>query len=88
MEIEERKASLEDAKEKLIDAIDLIKEAVDGLEIESAVQSYIISSLEMCVDNEHGWVGKQPYNIQEIMELLEELEEGEYEDDEEDELAI
>jgi len=80
MEKEERIGNLEEAQEKIQEAVSLIREAIKGTTQSSGAEAYVIPSLEMCIGNGHGYMGSQPFNCQDI---IDELEEPEEEDDDE-----
>ena len=87
-------SQLEEAKDHLEQAIELIEEAVQGTTLEARALQYIIPTLKMSLDNNHEFMGKNQ-NIEEMIEELEnedaeeddneEEEEEEEDDDEEDE---
>jgi len=55
---EERIEMVEEAQEKLAEAIELIEKAVAGLDCESNVEAYLISHLKCFLNAEHGYMDK------------------------------
>ena len=76
-EKDERTSMLNDAEEKINEAIELIAQAVDGTSLEASADAYIIGHLR-------GWAeGTNPYDATSIPRLLEDLgKEGEDEEEE------
>lgn len=66
----ERIVLLEEARECLNEAIDLIKQAVQGTSLEDRAESYVLPSLTMCASDEHDYLGSQPCNIAEMIQAL------------------
>ena len=77
-DIHDRIEGLEDARESLRQAIDLIRAAVRGTPAEDYAEAYIIPTLAMCQGENHAYLGSQPANIDELIRALE----GADEDDE------
>jgi hypothetical protein len=81
-ELDRRVCLLEEAQESLNEAIDKIEEAVKGTNCENGVDAYVIPSIKMCINKQHGYLASQPYNCEEIIESLEnEEEEGDEDED-------
>lgn len=70
MNFNEKVNDLENAFEKLEEAIELVKSAVEGTPEENRAKSYLIPALEMALNDEHEWVGKNPCNIAKLLELF------------------
>jgi hypothetical protein len=47
----------------------------------AAAEGYVIATLEMCASAHSRWLGKQPYNIDELIDALEEMREEEEEEE-------
>jgi len=73
--VSERIDDLEDAREALIQAIELIEQATRGTPVEDYADAYIIPTLRMCASEEHTYLGHQPANIDELIRALEDGEE-------------
>ena len=67
MDTYERIELLEDAREHLQQALDLIREAVDDTPVEDYARAYIIPTLVMAARSEHEYLGSQPANIDELI---------------------
>ena len=83
MDNEERTELLEQAQNKINEAIELIEEALEGTHLSSEASAYIIAHL-------NGWAnGDNPYDSTAIPKLIEHLEYEDinkmFEDDEEEE---
>jgi hypothetical protein len=61
---------LEEAQEKINEAVDLIREAVEDTDCESGAVAYVIPSLIMCATKEHGYLASQSYNCDELIKSL------------------
>jgi len=68
MDRNERLATLEEAQEKLQEAIELIEQAVRGQRNERGVDAYLLATLKMCASNDHGYLGRQDYNLGDLIE--------------------
>jgi len=71
MDTHERIEMLEDAREHLQQALDLIRQAVDDTPIEDFARAYIIPTLVMAARSEHEYLGSQPANIDELIRAFE-----------------
>ena len=71
MDTYERIELLEDAREHLQQALDLIREAVDDTPVEDYARAYIIPTLVMAANSEHEYLGSQPANIDELIRAFE-----------------
>jgi len=71
MDTTERIELLEDAREHLQQALDLIREAVDDTPVEDYARAYIIPTLVMAAHSEHEYLGSQPANIDELIRAFE-----------------
>ena len=71
MDTTERIELLEDAREHLQQALDLIREAVDDTPVEDYARAYIIPTLVMAARSEHEYLGSQPANIDELIRAFE-----------------
>lgn len=67
----DRNDDLEDARESLRQAIDLIRAAVRGTPVEDYAEAYIIPTLVMCQGESHAYLGSQPANIDELIRARE-----------------
>lgn len=76
----ERTEMLEDAREHLRQAIDLIRDAVRGTHVDNYAGAYIIPSLIMCKDENHEYLGSQPANIDELIRAVEGADDEDDED--------
>ena len=77
MDKEDRIDALEQAQEKIEEAIDLIRSAVSGTEEENGAEAYVIPSLTMCAYDKTQYLGQQPYNCDELINTFENEEEEE-----------
>jgi hypothetical protein len=68
-EVEEKITQLEEAKEKIDEAVDLIRRAVEGTNNDNAAEAYIIPHLENWAE------GNNPYDATTIPRLIEDLRE-------------
>ncbi|NDJ76981.1 MAG: hypothetical protein GYB65_12065 [Chloroflexi bacterium] len=68
---DERIEMLEDARDTLDTAIDLIKQAVDGTGLDNLARAYIIPTLIMSARSDHAYLGSQTANIDELIDALE-----------------
>lgn len=75
MNTTERVEMVMDAQEKLREAIDLIRQATSGEEMGERVRRTIIANLEMIVDADHVWLGRQANLSDLIDEINEEKDE-------------
>lgn len=83
MDNNERIQLLEEAQALIYEAIDAIKSAMRDHPSWSAVEGYLVSSLEQAASDENQWIGgKNPKNIQAIIEGLDDDGEDDYDDDE------
>ncbi len=73
--VSERVEDLEDAREALVQAIELIEQATRHTPVESYADAYIIPTLRMCASDDHTYLGHQPANIDELICALEDGEE-------------
>ena len=80
MDTYERTEMLEDAREHLRQAIDLIRNAVRGTHVETYAKAYIIPTLIMCKDENHEYLGSQPANIDELIYAVEGADDEDDED--------
>jgi len=71
MDTYERIELLEDAREHLQQALDLIRQAVDDTPVEDYARAYIIPTLVMAARSEHEYLGSQPANIDELIRAFE-----------------
>ena len=71
MDTTERIELLEDAREHLQQALDLIRQAVDDTPVEDYARAYIIPTLVMAANSEHEYLGSQPANIDELIRAFE-----------------
>ena len=78
---DDRLDKLEEAQEKIREAIELIRAVVAGTGIEKNCESYVIASLRMCMTENSGYLGNQPYNIDELMEYIQDGYDEDIEDD-------
>jgi len=67
---EDKINALLDAREKIYEAVDLIKFAVQGTGLESRTNAYCISSLEKIASEDSQWLGKTQVNIDELIEAV------------------
>lgn len=65
---QERTDLLEEAQMDINNAIEKIRQAMEGTSSWNRVKSYLVSQLEMAVSGENEWVGQNPSNIQSIIE--------------------
>ena len=62
---------LEEAKELLCRAIELIRDAVDGSAVYQTADAYLIPTLEQAMSDDNQWVGgHNPGNIQNLIDRL------------------
>lgn len=71
MDTHERIEMLEEAREHLEEAIQLIKGALRGTQVDNYARAYIIPSLIMAASENHAYLGSQPANIDELIDTLE-----------------
>ncbi len=74
---EDRIEMLLDAQEQLGEVISLIKDAVRGTDSEHYAGSYVIPTLLMAKNEEHGYLGSQPANLDELIAAFEDGDEDE-----------
>ncbi len=74
---QERIWKLLSAQGMLDEVIDLIREAAFGTALEDRACAYIIPTLAMCIDDNHGYLGSQPSNLAEMIEFLQNADEDE-----------
>ena len=76
MDTQERIDALEDARERINEAVEIIGYAVRGTKQADRVRSYLISSLEMAASEDSQWLGGNMGNIDATIKGLkiEELE--------------
>ncbi|HML22104.1 MAG TPA: hypothetical protein PKD09_10660 [Aggregatilinea sp.] len=67
----ERLDMLEEARTHIQEAIRLVRTATAGTREEARADAYLISTLQMCTGNPHGYLGRQRANIDELLESLE-----------------
>ena len=67
-DLEEHITQLEDACDKLAEVIETIKSVIRRQPGEGRIESYLVSNLEMCLDNDHGWLGSNPVTISDVIE--------------------
>lgn len=81
MDSAKRIEALEEARNLIKQAIELIKDAIEDTSIEDRAEAYILPSLKMCLGSGHGYLGSQPCNIDEMIEDIEEDEEDNLEEE-------
>ena len=79
--LEERLEMLDSAQEKLSEAYDLVKEAINGSGSEENIKAYFLDHLKIMISEGHGFLSND-LNIEKIKEALK--EDGETDEDEED----
>ena len=70
MDQQERIDMLYEAQEYLEEAIQLIKGAVRGTDSQSYAESYVIPTLIMAKTEDHGYLGSQPANLDELIQAM------------------
>ena len=71
MDLRERIEMLTEAQEKLLEARELIKEAVEDTKCERNTKAYLIDQLEVLTTSEHCWLNDD-LNIDKVIENLKE----------------
>jgi hypothetical protein len=69
-DIADRIYALEEAQGHLEEALDLVRQAVRGTRLADRADAYIIPSLAMCIDENHGYLGRQPSNLAEMIQAF------------------
>lgn len=59
---------LEEAQSLIEDAIYLVKQAIEGTDLAAGAEAYIIPTLWMSIDDQHEYLGKQLYNLGEMID--------------------
>jgi hypothetical protein len=81
--LQDRIEQLEDAKEMLTEAHELIQDAIRGTRTERYTKAYLLDHLRIMISSEHGFLTND-LNLDKVMENLnEENEEDECEENEE-----
>ena len=75
----ERVRTIEEAQDKLREAIELVEQATKGTAIEQRTKYTLIAGLQMAIDKDHEWLGRAT-SLQDLIEELEENEEEETND--------
>jgi hypothetical protein len=76
-DIDDRIYALEEAQGKLEEALDLVRQAVRGTRLADRAHAYIIPSLAMCIDDNHGYLGRQPCNLAEMIRAFKDYDDKE-----------
>jgi hypothetical protein len=71
IDYDERIEQLDEAQEKLKEAISLIEEAVDGLDCEANTKAYLIDHLKIMASEGHGYLSRD-LNLDKVRETIEE----------------
>lgn len=66
----ERLDMLEEARTHIREAIRLVRAATADTREEARADAYLIATLKMCAGGDHGYLGRQPANIDELLEAL------------------
>ena len=74
MELKERIEMIEEAQEKMLDAIELVQKAVKNTENERNTEAYWISHAKILASDNHGFLSKDK-NLDTIIEELREEQE-------------
>ena len=79
MTTSERVQTIQEAQDKLREAIELVEQATKGTAIEQRTRYTLIAGLQMAIDKDHEWLG-QATSLQDLIGELEEEEEDEMDD--------
>lgn len=72
MEKQDRIDQLHEAQSMILEAVILIKEAVQDTSVEARAHSYLISDLEIAATEEHDWLAENFGNIDALIRTLDE----------------
>jgi len=73
---DERIEMLQDAQQLIDEAIEAIRGAIRGTEVEPGAEAYVLPTLQMCASAEHEYLGSQPYNLDELIRALSGADDG------------
>jgi hypothetical protein len=73
-DIDDRIYALEEAQGHLEEALDQVRQAVRGTRLKDRADAYVIPSIAMCIGDDHGYLGRQPCNLAEMIRAFKEYD--------------
>ena len=67
----ERIEMIEEARQLVREAMELLTDAVDGTDADSTFNSYTVPTVEVLIENEHQWLANNSGNLDNLIEEIE-----------------